>query len=113
MEMQKTVQAVFLQLSDSLSRLDERQYCHACESLSGNSIGQHVRHIIEMFQCLEISPPTSRFRRPTNNVRILHCPYFMFYNTMAIQKCYKMYDFIFIVGGQAAPQNPPAFTLKL
>jgi hypothetical protein len=53
MEMQKTVQTVFLQLSDSLNQLDDSQYCHACDSLSGNTIGQHVRHIIEMFQCLE------------------------------------------------------------
>lgn len=53
MEMQKTVHAVFLQLSDSVNQLDGSQYCHACESLSGNTIGQHVRHIIEMFQCLE------------------------------------------------------------
>ena len=52
MEMQKRVYAAFLQLSDSLNQLDDSQYSHACESLSGNSIGQHVRHI-EMFQCLE------------------------------------------------------------
>ncbi len=53
LEMQKRVHTVFLQLSDSLNLLDDSQYSHACESLSGNSIGQHVRHIIEMFQCLE------------------------------------------------------------
>jgi hypothetical protein len=53
MEMQKRVHDVFLQLSDSLNQLNDRQYGHVCESLSGNTIGQHVRHIIEMFQCLE------------------------------------------------------------
>src|SRR4029077_19413357 len=53
MELQKTVHHVFIQLSDSLSRLEQAQYSCPCKNLSGNTIGQHVRHIIEMFQCLE------------------------------------------------------------
>jgi uncharacterized damage-inducible protein DinB len=53
MELQKAVQQVFLQLTDSLSRLQPDQYVHSCKNLSGNTIGQHVRHIIEMFQCLD------------------------------------------------------------
>jgi uncharacterized damage-inducible protein DinB len=53
MELQNAVQNVFLQLTDSLNQLDRDQYVRSCEYLSGNTIGQHVRHIIEMFQCLE------------------------------------------------------------
>jgi uncharacterized damage-inducible protein DinB len=53
MELQKAVHQVFTQLSDSLSQLDRDQYYYPCKNLSGNTIGQHVRHIIEMFQCLE------------------------------------------------------------
>jgi uncharacterized damage-inducible protein DinB len=53
MELQKAVHQVFLQLSDSLYQLDSDQYNYACKNLSGNTVGQHVRHIIEMFQCLE------------------------------------------------------------
>ena len=53
MELQKTVSQVFLQLSDSLDQLEKEQYVYRCKNLSGNTIGQHVRHIIEMFQCLE------------------------------------------------------------
>jgi uncharacterized damage-inducible protein DinB len=53
MELQKAVYQVFLQLSDSLNQLDPDQYSYPCKNLSGNSVGQHVRHIIEMFQCLE------------------------------------------------------------
>ena len=53
MELQKAVHQVFLQLSDSLNKLDQDQYNYSCKNLSGNTIGQHVRHIIEMFQCLE------------------------------------------------------------
>jgi len=53
MDLQKAVRQVFLQLSDSLEQLDRDQYNYSCKSLSGNTIGQHVRHIIEMFLCLE------------------------------------------------------------
>jgi hypothetical protein len=53
MELQKALRQVFLQLSDSLDRLDRDQYNYSCKNLSGNTIGQHVRHIIEMFLCLE------------------------------------------------------------
>src|SRR5450432_2402418 len=53
MELQKAVHKVFLQLSDSLNLLDTDQYNYPCKNLSGNTIGQHVRHIIEMFQCLD------------------------------------------------------------
>jgi uncharacterized damage-inducible protein DinB len=53
MELQNAVHHVFLQLTDSLNQLNSDQYTHPCKNLSGNTIGQHVRHIIEMFQCLE------------------------------------------------------------
>lgn len=53
MELQKAVQQVFIQLTDSLNQLQPDQYNHSCSNLSGNTIGQHVRHIIEMFQCLD------------------------------------------------------------
>jgi hypothetical protein len=53
MELQKAVRQVFLQLSDSLDQLDKDQYNYSCKNLSGNTVGQHVRHIIEMFLCME------------------------------------------------------------
>jgi uncharacterized damage-inducible protein DinB len=53
MEMQKNVNHVFIQLLDSLGQLSMDQYRQPCKNLSDNTIGQHVRHIIEMFQCLE------------------------------------------------------------
>jgi hypothetical protein len=53
MDLQNAVRIVFLQLSDSLEKLSGDQYRYACKNLSGNTIGQHVRHIIEMFQCLD------------------------------------------------------------
>lgn len=53
MELQNAVHRAFILLTDSLDQLDGGQFSYSCENLSGNTIGQHVRHIIEMFQCLE------------------------------------------------------------
>lgn len=53
MHLQQAVDMAFTQLSDSLDRINPEQYRAACKNLSDASIGQHVRHIIEMFQCLE------------------------------------------------------------
>jgi len=35
-----------------LNQLSEKEYSKSCFELSGASIGEHTRHIIEMFQCL-------------------------------------------------------------
>lgn len=41
------------ELIDLLSQLSDDQYARPCGALSGATIGQHTRHIIELFQCLE------------------------------------------------------------
>jgi hypothetical protein len=35
-----------------LNQLSEEEYSKSCFELSGSSIGEHTRHIVEMFQCL-------------------------------------------------------------
>ncbi|WP_333599730.1 DinB family protein [Flavobacterium sp.] len=40
------------ELSDLLSQLSDSDYCCACPDLSNATIGEHTRHIIELFQCL-------------------------------------------------------------
>jgi hypothetical protein len=35
-----------------LNQLSEEEYSKSCFELSGASIGEHTRHIVEMFQCL-------------------------------------------------------------
>ena len=41
------------ELSDLLSQLSSEDYTSPCHGLSNATIGEHTRHIIEMFQCLE------------------------------------------------------------
>jgi len=53
MQLQDAVNNVFVQLSSTLQQLSDEEYTRPCASLFKNTIGQHVRHIIELFQCLE------------------------------------------------------------
>ncbi|HZE82847.1 MAG TPA: hypothetical protein VE035_01000 [Puia sp.] len=53
MKLRLAVQAVFGQLAGSIGQLSPQDYITPCKTLSGNTIGQHVRHIIELFQALE------------------------------------------------------------
>lgn len=41
------------ELSDLVLQLSDADYCCPCHQLSDATIGEHTRHIIEMFQCLE------------------------------------------------------------
>jgi hypothetical protein len=41
------------ELIDLLNQLSEVEYSKPCSDLSGSSIGEHTRHIVEMFQCLD------------------------------------------------------------
>jgi hypothetical protein len=40
------------ELIELLNQLSEKEYSKPCFELSGASIGEHTRHVIEMFQCL-------------------------------------------------------------
>lgn len=53
MQLQQAVNNVFVQLADTLQQLSHQEYIKPCNTLFNNTIGQHVRHIIELFQCLE------------------------------------------------------------
>ena len=53
MHLQQAVNNVFVQLSETIRQLTPSQYIQQSGNLGNNTIGQHVRHIIELFQCLE------------------------------------------------------------
>src|SRR5438552_3066753 len=54
MELTKAVNTVFLQLEQVILQVSDEEYSKPCTTLFKNTIGQHVRHIIELFQCLEL-----------------------------------------------------------
>ena len=41
------------ELSDLLTQFNDNDYTNPCFGLSNATIGEHTRHIIEMFQCVE------------------------------------------------------------
>ena len=53
MMLKQPIQHVFVQLSETLNQLSNEEYVHPSQILLNATIGQHVRHIIELFQCLE------------------------------------------------------------
>jgi len=53
MTIQQTAEAIFRQLTDSIVQLSGEQYNRKIDTLSGATIGQHVRHVVEMFVCLQ------------------------------------------------------------
>ena len=53
MHLQQAISNVFVQLNDSMDQLTNDQYVQPNPTLSNATIGQHVRHIIELFLCLE------------------------------------------------------------
>lgn len=48
-----SIQNTLNELSNLLSQLSKEDYTCPCYDLSNATIGEHTRHIIEMFQCLE------------------------------------------------------------
>lgn len=47
-----SIKTTLNELSQLLGQLSSEDYCRPCEGLSNATIGEHSRHIIEMFQCL-------------------------------------------------------------
>jgi uncharacterized damage-inducible protein DinB len=53
MQLYNAIRASFEQLTNVLEQLTAEQYKAPSANLSGSSIGQHTRHVIELFQCLQ------------------------------------------------------------
>lgn len=52
MQLYHAIRTSFQQLTEVLDQLSAEQYKTPSTNLSGSSVGQHTRHIIELFQCL-------------------------------------------------------------
>lgn len=52
MKLIETIHISFTLIEEMLEQLSSVQYIYPLPTLSGATIGQHVRHIIELFQCM-------------------------------------------------------------
>ncbi|SHH83819.1 hypothetical protein [Flavobacterium defluvii] len=55
----KSIRYSLDELINLLDQLSDKDYSKSCEALSNASIGEHTRHILEMFQCLKKSYDSS------------------------------------------------------
>ena len=53
MTLTQPIQHAFVQLSETLDQLSNEEYVQPSKILLNATIGQHVRHIIELFLCLD------------------------------------------------------------
>ncbi|MBF4517746.1 DinB family protein [Flavobacterium sp. ANB] len=49
----KSIRHSLDELIGLLDQLSDKDYSKSCEALSNATIGEHTRHILEMFQCLQ------------------------------------------------------------
>ena len=52
MQLKSTGQAILSQIHDLTSQLSDAEFTASLELLNGNTIGKHVRHIVEFFELL-------------------------------------------------------------
>ncbi|HUM48191.1 MAG TPA: hypothetical protein PLD84_14775, partial [Chitinophagales bacterium] len=52
MSLQRSSSEILHQLVHLIDQLEEQEYAASLPILSGSSVGKHVRHIIEFYECL-------------------------------------------------------------
>jgi hypothetical protein len=72
MQFQHAIKNIFEQLGGSLDQLTDEQYSQPSKILFGASIGQHVRHVIELFICLNngYETGTVNYEKRKRDIRI-------------------------------------------
>lgn len=48
----QTIQNTFVELAEVISKIDKASYSLPSKALNNSSIGQHLRHTLEFFECL-------------------------------------------------------------
>ena len=76
------------ELIDLLNQLSQNEYSNSCAELSNATIGEHTRHIIEMFQCLENQYDLGlvNYDKRERNIRIQTDTVFAIENIVSIQQ---------------------------
>lgn len=75
------------ELKDLLMQLSNSEYSKSCVSLSNSTIGEHTRHVIEMFQCLLVNYDSGivNYDKRERNHQIQTVTEFAIYQLVVIQ----------------------------
>ena len=78
MALRQSAAEILSQLIHLTDQLDEQQYVDCLPALSGSSIGKHVRHIIEFYECLlnALQSGTVNYDARIRNVLLETDPFF-------------------------------------
>jgi hypothetical protein len=76
------------ELIDLLNQLSQKEYSKSCAELSNATVGEHTRHIIDMFQCLQNQCDSGivNYDNRARNIRIQTDTEFAIENIVDIQK---------------------------
>src|SRR5690625_7129467 len=65
--MVKTSTVLLRQISELIQKLETHEYTRELSILNGNTIGKHIRHILEFYQCLIQSHDSSTLNYDERN----------------------------------------------
>lgn len=68
MQIKQTIHQNLHQLAQILHQLSDKDYTQPLEILNGQTIGKHVRHIVEFYQCLVESDLTISYDERKRNI---------------------------------------------
>ncbi|QTV06160.1 hypothetical protein [Faecalibacter bovis] len=93
MQIKESIHQSLSQLENILIQLNDTEYTQAIEILNGQTIGKHVRHIVEFFQCLLIADDVVCFDNRKREVLIENSTIYTLDRIKSIKQKIEFLDF--------------------
>ncbi|MBS7332730.1 MAG: hypothetical protein KIG88_03950 [Weeksellaceae bacterium] len=93
MQIKKSIHQSLSQLENILIQINDTEYTQAIEILNGQTIGKHVRHIVEFFQCLLIADDVVCFDNRKREVLIENSTIYTLDRIKSIKQKIEFLDF--------------------
>lgn len=93
MQIKESIHQSLSQLENILIQINDTEYTQAIEILNGQTIGKHVRHIVEFFQCLLIADDVVCFDNRKREVLIENSTIYTLDRIKSIKQKIEFLDF--------------------
>lgn len=93
MQIKESIHQSLSQLENILIQINDTEYTQAIEILNGQTIGKHVRHIVEFFQCLLIADDVVCFDNRKREVLIENSTIYTLDRIKSIKQKIEYLDF--------------------